>query len=297
MATFQRITEQNIQALLPYFAQQPYGTCDNTVGVVYQWRKFYADFSIAEDRLCIRMDFGNGAYGYGIPIGSGSFREAFLRIESDAEQQGTALRYCLVPEAAMPLLAARYGQETLTVRKERDWADYEYDADAFRTYAGKALHTQKNHVNRFVREHPEAHMILVQDASEEAMALQFLDDFSKQHTFEGKWEWEEWLGAKDLLRMRKELGQTAACLVDGDRAIGLSIGEVQGDTLYVHVEKAYYNISGAYPSLAQGFVSLFPEVRTVNREDDSGDEGLRMSKLRYRPRTLVEKYSVTVMNQ
>lgn len=297
MASFQRITEQNIQTLLPYFAQQPYGTCDNTVGVVYQWRKFYADFAIAGDRLCIRMDFGDGTYGYGIPLGNGSFHEAFLCIESDVKARGGVLQYCLVPEESMPLLAARYGQEKLTVRKERDWADYVYDAEAFRTYAGKALHTQKNHVNRFVREHPEARMVLVENAEDEAMAIRFLDEFAKRHTFEGKWERDEWLGAKDLLRMRKELGQTAACLVNEDRVIGLSIGEVQGDTLYVHVEKAHYDVSGAYPSLAQGFVSLFPKVKTVNREDDSGDEGLRMSKLRYRPRNLLEKYSVAVINK
>ena len=49
-----------------------------------------------------------------------------------------------------------------------------------------------------------------------------------------------------------------------------------------------------YPAMAQAFVKLFPDVLSVNREDDGGDEGLRYSKTQYRPRELIEKYLVTI---
>ena len=54
------------------------------------------------------------------------------------------------------------------------------------------------------------------------------------------------------------------------------------------------DISGAYPAMAQAFVRLFPEIDTVNREDDGGDAGLRYSKLQYKPKKLLEKYLVKI---
>ena len=72
--------------------------------------------------------------------------------------------------------------------------------------------------------------------------------------------------------------------VDG-KMVGVSVGEKRGDTLIVHVEKALYEYSGAYPTLAQEFAKAFAvnEIEFINREDDSGDLGLRTSKTQYQP--------------
>lgn len=294
--TFQKLTGENVLHLAPFFAQYAYGICDNTLGAVYQWRDIYVSyFRVIDHCLCIRASYGVYGDCYTVPIGCGDFAAAFDAVEQDAAQNRIPLRYCVVPEKALPLLNERYGAR-MRVESIRDWADYLYDADAFRTYAGKHLHTQKNHVNRFYRDFPDAACVFVDDPKTEAQVLAFLDVFESKHTELSPLERNELNGARDLLLHRDILGQRAACLVSGEKVLALAIGEVKGDTLYVHVEKALPDAAGAYPAMAQAFVRLFPAVNTVNREDDGGDPGLRYSKTQYKPKELLEKYMVTIEN-
>ena len=62
------------------------------------------------------------------------------------------------------------------------------------------------------------------------------------------------------------------------------------DTFVVHIEKAFPDVEGAYPMINQQFVQHeCMEYQYVNREEDTGAEGLRKAKLSYRPVFLVEK--------
>lgn len=291
---YERITENNITALKPFFESYACGICDNTIGAVYQWRNIYVSyFAIVEGMLCIRA--GYGAYGdcYTVPLGAGDFSAACAANERDAKQRGIPLRYCVAPSCSLKCLHARYG-ERMHTESIRDWADYIYEADAFRSYAGKTYHTQKNHVNRFYRDHPDARTVMVDNDETERMCLAFLDRFRAVHPEFSALEENEWNGAKDLLLHRELLGQTAACLITGGEAVALAIGERKDDMLFVHVEKAMTDVSGAYPAMAQAFVKCFDSVRYVNREDDGGDPGLRYSKTNYHPIELREKYLVTI---
>ena len=294
---YERITEDNITALMPFFESFACGICDNTVGAVFQWRNIYVSYyAVVEGMLCIRA--GYGAYGecYTAPLGSGDYAAACAANERDAKQRGIPLRYCVVPACALPRLQERYG-DRMTVESIRDWADYLYDADAFLRFAGKTYHTQKNHVNRFYREHPDAALLPVTDAESERLCLAFLERFREKHPEFSALEENEWIGAKDLLLHRDLLGQTAACLVTGGEAVAMAIGERKDDMLFVHAEKAMPDVSGAYPAMAQAFVRCFTGVRRINREDDGGDPGLRYSKTNYHPIELREKYLVTVRDE
>ena len=97
------------------------------------------------------------------------------------------------------------------------------------------------------------------------------------------------------LRLFKELELTGGLLrVDGEIA-AFTIGEpVCDDTFVVHIEKAFADIQGAYPMINQQFVSHeCMDYPYINREEDTGAEGLRKAKLSYRPVFLVEKGVVT----
>ena len=110
---------------------------------------------------------------------------------------------------------------------------------------------------------------------------EYLEDLNKT---------KEVLNNLDLYDMKGGL------LMVEDRLAGFSLGEVLGDTLFIHIEKADREIFGAYQMLVSQFAQAYAGegVSFLNREDDVGDPGLRTSKLSYHPVALLEKYVVTV---
>ena len=93
------------------------------------------------------------------------------------------------------------------------------------------------------------------------------------------------------LRLYKELGLKGGVLKDEGRIVAFTVGEpLCEDTFVVHIEKAFPDVEGAYPMINQQFVQHeCMEYQYVNREEDTGAEGLRKAKLSYRPVFLVEK--------
>ena len=97
------------------------------------------------------------------------------------------------------------------------------------------------------------------------------------------------------LRLFEELGLKGGVLrIDGEVA-AFTVGEpICSDTFGVHIEKAYAEVQGAYPMINQQFVSHeCMDYKYVNREEDTGAEGLRKAKMSYRPVFMVEKGTVT----
>lgn len=79
-----------------------------------------------------------------------------------------------------------------------------------------------------------------------------------------------------------------------DTVVGAALGEIIGDTLFVHIEKSNTEFNGSYPMLVNQFAKKFAAegVTHINREEDDGVEGLRTSKLSYHPIELLDKYIV-----
>jgi hypothetical protein len=93
-------------------------------------------------------------------------------------------------------------------------------------------------------------------------------------------------------------GFCGIALYANSKIVAFAMGELVGDTLWEHIEKADFSVRGAYQMIASGFARCFADkVKYVNREDDAGDEGLRKSKLSYQPIRLEEKFSVTLIRR
>ena len=76
----------------------------------------------------------------------------------------------------------------------------------------------------------------------------------------------------------------------------IGMGEVIGETMFEHIEKADADYLGAHQMMVNAFVqTCVPEgVKYLNREDDAQDPGLRKSKQSYHPLFLTEKFDMKV---
>ena len=91
--------------------------------------------------------------------------------------------------------------------------------------------------------------------------------------------------------------QLGGMLISEGRVVGISVGEIVGDTLIIHTEKADTSFDGAYPMLVNCFAREFAaddKCLYINREEDCGIEGLRISKRSYHPIEIIKKYAVII---
>ncbi|MFW5677356.1 MAG: DUF2156 domain-containing protein [Acetivibrio ethanolgignens] len=188
-------------------------------------------------------------------------------------------------------------ENTFSIEEDRDCFDYIYDAEKLRTLSGKAYHKKKNHVNAFLKDYAgrfEYKTLCCKNASE-------IEDFHKRWLTE-----REITGRRDSMSS-EEIGINQIfehCFEIDSRLGGVyidgvleaySIGSYNPDTkyAYIHIEKANPECRGLYPFINQQFlVHEFPEALFVNREDDLGQEGLRNSKLSYKPVRLEKKFVI-----
>ncbi|MBD5451986.1 MAG: GNAT family N-acetyltransferase, partial [Lachnospiraceae bacterium] len=171
--------------------------------------------------------------------------------------------------------------------------DYIYTVEKLATLRGKKLHGKRNHIARFMDD---------QDWRYEPMSAENIEDCRKmskewERMRADKWNdsMEEEINVLDeALNHFDELGFVGGVLYKADEIVAFTIGErLNADTLVVHFEKAYPDLQGAYPMINQQFILHEGEQFTyVNREEDTGDLGLRKAKLSYYPDIILKKYRV-----
>lgn len=293
MLSFKPFTAQAMLEMKPLLELQSFKSCDYTLGGLFMWRDYFKQkYAIHDNMLIATADYLDRGLCYSFPVGRGSISSALFSIREDAAERGIPLRFCCVPSQAVPELIRNLGEPVESV-EYRDWEDYLYPYENFLGYHGKKLVTPRNHCNRFIRDYPQYEYSPFDETSL-AAAKAFLSESAGAFLKDSPIAREEYIRAIEILDHIKSFGFTGGILSVDGKIIGLSVGEIIGDTLYVHIEKALTEYSGAYPMLASLYArqNAAPGIKYINREDDSGDPGLRRSKTEYRPCALVEKYVV-----
>ena len=276
-----------------YIKQKKSRSCEDTFGNLLLWARFYG-VQIAEvEGFLVSASFGEHL-SFHYPYGEGDVKKCIETLESYALEQGREFQmHCVTPEQFEELDNLFPGE--FEIEYNRDAADYVYEAKKLRTLSGKKYHGKKNHVNKFKKTYENWEYIsLNSEHAEEAFQL-LLEWKNLNLCMENHDKNAEACVACNYLRLFEELDVCGGLLrVDG-QSVAFCIGsQVCDDTMVVHIEKALTEYEGAYAMINQQFVEHeCSHVTYVNREDDTGDEGLRKAKLSYRPVFMVEKGTVT----
>lgn len=293
MLNLEPITLEMLRSYKLISAKTDVRLCDYAPGCITIWGRYFDMHGCIKDGMFFSiLRLANGNYAYALPIGVGSLDAALSEIEKDATERGLPLKFCCIPEEYISRLFRRFGEPSY-VGYDCTWSDYLYPYENFCGYNGKALHGQRNHVNRFMREHPNYRFISMTDENT-SLAREFM---LINRPFFDK---DEELAEAELTNLGyifdsfEALGLQGGLLTDNNRTLGFTIGEPIGDTLHIHVEKALTEFPGSYQMLAMCYAQYMKSDKLcyINRQDDAGDEGLRKSKRDYKPCRMLDKYHI-----
>lgn len=276
---------------------QEYGrTTDFSYGGLLMWVGYFRyEYCIVEETLFIkgRVESDRRRTAFSLPVGRLPLAESLELLRGYCRRHGYEPIMSAVPEYALPELeeAGIQSSEELA-----DWADYLYDAGTLATLKGKKMGKKRNHVNQFLSASPEWSLEPL-DSQNVAEAVSFMDVFELEgdDTPEACAERELTRGLLEVVRSGDQLLE-GALLKSGGKVCAFTVGDVKGDTLFIHIEKATRQVPGSYEMINREFaasmLSKYPEIRFINREDDAGDPGLRAAKESYHPVDRLRKFNV-----
>ncbi len=293
MLKFTKFTDDKLKKIQKYTKNSPYRVCDVSAGVLYMWKDIYnLSYATFNDTLILLCNFKNKNTAFFLPIGS-DFDGALSKIEQYALKNHLPLNFMCVEQRFLDKLTARYGN--LKAEYNRDFSDYLYDYSALKNLVGKKFSGQRNHINSFNKNYPNAKFKKLKK-SDVFRVKEFLKEYKKEHGGVGKIERAEFNNTLKLVDNLRLASYVGGYMEIDKKLCSFTIGEYAGDTFIIHVEKALKNYKGIYPATFNAFVKASEKegVNFINREDDSGDLGLRTSKTQYQPIDLVHKNFVQV---
>lgn len=284
--------------LIRHFLQQEHSrNCEMTFANIFLWSRtiYPLKFAVIEDTICFLSE--TAGYAVTFPVGKGDKKKVIELLKEEWKREGRQLTLRLVTEEQFGQLQEMYG-EKVEISYNRDIADYVYETEKLIQLSGKKYHGKKNHINRFIANHPEwQYEPITKENVSECIAM--AEEWGRRNGCdENKDKQQELSVAIQGLTMLEELELKGGLLRAEGEVIAFTFGgAVSDDTFVVHVEKAYAEIQGAYPMINREFLKAeAAEYTYVNREDDTGAEGLRKAKLSYHPVFLIEKGLVTLMD-
>lgn len=280
----------------PYFRARTDRFCDRTVGVNYMWRKpFGCAYAITDGCLILQWDFGDKGKHFSFPFGKNG-TAAFDKLEKYCEERSFPLQFTTISAEELEKLKEHFPR--IAVTSNRDYYDYLYHYTDLSTFAGRRYSAQRNHINRFNKLWPnwKYHVLTRDDVPQIKEFLRNLVARKEATEPISRSERLELAGCEDLLDVMHDLGMMGGYITVDSNIVAFSVAETINDTMYVHIEKGDTRYPGIYQLIVREFAAhnASPELMYINREDDSGDLGLRQSKLAYRPCALLEKSVVIV---
>ncbi|MBQ7599102.1 MAG: GNAT family N-acetyltransferase [Clostridia bacterium] len=294
---FEPFSLDALKKVMPYIKANSSLCSDISAGYLYMWNEG-ADigFCVRNRTFTVRQKIGEQpAFSY--PIGEDP-DGMIAGLEEYAYKNHLPLRFYAVDEERLAALQNDPRLQPSMQAFDRRWSDYIYPFGDALNFRGNKYSGQRNHINKFRSLYGEP-VLRPLGRDDRGIVAGMMAEFAREHSHTNALERTEREMTLKLFDACGELGLYAAGLFVEDRLAAFSIGEITGDMLMIHVEKALMRYEGIYPAMYSYFVrwvsgQMDHPLKYVNREDDSGDPGLRMSKMQYHPARIVNKYLVHV---
>lgn len=240
---------------------------------------------------------------YLFPVGKGTqqqLQQLIGQCMEDAKGNGFPFLMASVQQEQIEVLESLF-PDKFVFEPYRNSFDYIYSAEDLVFLRGKKFQSKRNFISRFKRQEGWSYEAVGKNNLEECARMS-IKWCAKYGCGKDPSMASESCSVKNAIENFEELGLCGGLLRLNGEVVAFTIAEkTNSDTLLVHIEKAYADIVGAYPTIANEFLrnTIVSDeatgqlsVKYINREDDAGDLGLREAKMQYHPLFLLEKYSV-----
>lgn len=270
--------------------------CCFSFGNMFAWGDSYS-LEVAEfEGLCLMRGKSQAGTSYTFPSGKGDIKKAMIAMMDEAKNSGECFHMHHVLENNIKTLEEMFpGMFDFTY--DRDSSEYVYSIKNMAELPGKKFHGKKGHVNAFFRKHTDVSCDPITSDNIHIcleIAKSWLSDRDDEY---GDLK-REYRALEKSVNNFKELGFIGAILYADGKPVAFTMGEpLKNNTFCTHYEKTVPDYRDAFPVINNGFTKLMLlSYDYVNREEDTGSEGLRKAKLSYYPEFLLNKYSAALKN-
>lgn len=291
--TFSELTYETQEWVKKKLREDNRALCEYTFASNYAWSPYFALRLARMGESGIFRYLGETHDLYSFPFGgSEEDKRALLeQILKLCEEEGETLELTPLAQTDFDCLRRWYPGQFL-MAANRDKSDYIYEREKLVKLPGKKYHGKRNHIARFMDAGDWCYEAVTDENRADAQAM--MEEWKRRRIEEWNVELEQEFGAMTTALVDMErLGLVGGLLRKAGAVVALAIGEpLNADTFVVHYEKAYSDVQGAYPMINQQFAEHAADGFTyINREEDTGDPGLRKAKLSYKPCRLEKKYT------
>ncbi len=263
--------------------------CEYCFGNLYMWSEIYENTVADYNGVFIARD-GTERPMYLYPCGIGDKKAAIKELIDFSKAEGYPLElYCLTPEKVRELEGMF--PDCFDFIEMREYFDYIYFSDDLGNLAGRKYHAKRNHISYFKKTFSWQYERITKDNICDCRKMNL--EWEKENK-----EYDDGSLTQELSAINRafdnfeELGLVGGLIRIDGRVVAYTFGEPINERVFcTHVEKAFADIRGAYPMINQQFcLNELMKYKYINREDDTGDEGLRQAKQSYYPAILLPKF-------
>jgi len=258
---------------------------DYSFANVYGWAEEYAlEMAFEQGLAWIRQNRPETVYW--APVGN--WNTDWQKIISNLRGPASIVR---IPEN-LALIWQRQLPE-INIEPDRDHWDYLYLASELIELKGNRFHKKKNLYNQFTKNYDFTYVELEKKYIEEALALQTQWCLWKECDDSGALEAENQAIIRVFSSWREIQGLFGAGLMIGEDMVAYTVAEALPDnSLVIHFEKGCPGYKGVYQAINKLFLeNSARNFKTVNREQDLGDMGLKKAKESYNPFGYLKKFT------
>lgn len=276
-----------------FFKKYPPEISEYTFTNLFMWRHYYNfKWAMLNENIAIITRPEEKTYFFP-PIGSNKIKETVLECITYSESFGSGGIMKRVPENVAKLFS---DEDKIKVELDRDNSDYVYLITNMIELPGSNYRSKRKSIKQFLREFEYEYHPLNQEMVPGCLELQ--EDWCN---IRACWDDPHLAGEDkaifDALQHASKLDFKGGVITVEEKIKAFTIGEqLNANTIVVHIEKGSQEreYRGIYALINKLFLeNEWADFKYVNREQDTGEEGLRKAKRSYRPEFMVNKFTLT----